>query len=508
MDLNAEQKLAILAKIADLVANGEDPAAVLNSVLALLSHKMRLIRSAIALVNPETGQIRIEAAWGMAPEQQKRGEYLRGEGITGQVVSSGEPRILPNPSREPGFLNRTQSRSLGAEDISFLCLPLKLGSQTIGALLVDLPMSGETELRTALDFLKLAAAFLANVASRGRSIMTSSTNLTNSSGFVGSSDAIRQLLDQIALVAPSHTSVLLQGESGVGKELAAKAIHKGSPRVDRPFVAINCAALPETLIESELFGHERGAFTGAAQMRRGRFEQANGGTLFLDEIGELSLLVQAKLLRVLQEGTFARVGGMESLSCDVRIIAATNRDLAKMVELGSFRRDLFYRLNVFPISLPPLRERKEDILPLANHFLEKFAKIDNASKPGLALETMTLLESYDWPGNVRELQNVMERASILAGHEKLILPGHLPAELCSSSTPNQPRGEGQNAAVDLAAKVEELERTAIVNALACTGGHMGNAAAMLHLTCRVLGLRMAKYGLNYKNYRNNSSQLS
>lgn len=309
-------------------------------------------------------------------------------------------------------------------------------------------------------------------------------------GFIGSSQALRNTCEQIAIVAPSPTTVLLQGESGVGKELAARAIHLNSMVKSGPFISVNCAALPESLIESELFGHERGAFTGATHMHRGRFERANGGTLFLDEIGELSPAIQAKLLRALQERSFERLGAMTTVFFDARIIAATNRDLAQMVENGSFRRDLFYRLNVFVIKMPPLRERPEDILPLASHFLNSHIRGIQFSK-----EAIEFMQAHDWPGNARELENAMERAALLLGKDTLLLPDHLPAEVVGGHS--APPQEG----LKIPKKIANMERADIVSALGASAGRLNKAAAMLGLSERQLGCRLRKYGISYKDFR-------
>lgn len=312
--------------------------------------------------------------------------------------------------------------------------------------------------------------------------------------------------EQIAQVASSSTTVFLHGESGTGKELAARAIHASSSRSNGPFISLNCAALPENLIESELFGHEKGAFTGASGVRKGRFELADGGTLFLDEVGELSLITQAKLLRVLQERSFERLGGMSSIAVDVRIITATNRSLLDMVEKGTFRRDLYYRLNVFPIHMPSLRERQNDIQPLAVHFVDKYATSSKRHGIRLSLTVMDMLQRYDWPGNIRELENVIERAVLLVGQEGLILPQHLPMELHSPHCPVHVGNKKNESAPFMASgtlqeRLDELERACISEALSRYGGHMGHAAQALGLTERVMALRMKKYGISYKSFR-------
>ncbi|WP_347490685.1 sigma-54-dependent transcriptional regulator [Desulfoscipio sp. XC116] len=308
---------------------------------------------------------------------------------------------------------------------------------------------------------------------------------------VGQSKIMQEIIALIEKVAHSNASVLITGESGTGKEVAAVAIHNNSKRHNAPFVTVNCAALPEQLLESELFGHERGAFTGAISRKLGRFELADKGTIFLDEIAEMSLNMQAKLLRVLQEKTFERVGGTETLSVDVRVIAATNRQLNEAITKGEFREDLFYRLNVIHIHLPPLRERKEDIPLLAKHFLNKFGpayQVENIS-----VEAMELLCSYNWPGNIRELQNVIERAAIIC-HSTTINTEHLPRELYASPKPSSGLVlEFPEQGISL----EEVEKELILKALQKSGGNQTKAAQLLGITRSALLYRSQKYGITW-----------
>jgi two-component system response regulator FlrC len=285
-------------------------------------------------------------------------------------------------------------------------------------------------------------------------------------------------------VAPTDSTVLVTGETGTGKELVARLIHRWSPRADQAFVAVNCAALAETLLESELFGHEKGAFTGAIAQRRGRFEMAHGGTLFLDEVGEMSPALQAKLLRVLQERTLERVGGTKTVTVDVRVIGATNRDLQQMVATRTFRDDLFYRLSVFPIPLPPLRERPSDIIPLAEHILGQVTRRLGKRIIGFSPEAATTLTQYRWPGNIRELQNVVERAAILCQADH-IEPAHL-----NLSAPSLP------AADDAPKILKDLEREAIVSALAACHGNRREAAKQLGIGLRTLYIRLREYGIS------------
>ena len=315
---------------------------------------------------------------------------------------------------------------------------------------------------------------------------------------------MQQVYARIDQVARSSATVLLRGESGTGKELAALAIHAASPRANRPFITLNCAALPEALVENELFGHERGAFTGAQGLYRGRFEQADGGTLFLDEVGDLPPLTQAKLLRVIQERSYERLGGTETRRADVRLITATNRPLEDMVHQGTFRGDLYYSLNVFPIELPPLRERSGDIALLADHFMKKFAAAGGQTEMHLSLSAADMLQRYEWPGNIRELENIMERAVLLAGEEGVILPQHLPPDLhskgCPISAPGPRRAQGR-AIGPLQPRLDELEKGCILEALRRHEGNMGKAARELGLTDRIMALRMKKYGITYKEFR-------
>lgn len=526
----AQDWLALLYSLTQLIETSGNQTKVLSLALKLIAQNLGILRGSIAIITPTTGKIRINAAYGLNQSQQKRGEYLLGEGITGKVITQGEAFYIEDVSKDPLFLNRTQARDLEKEQISFLCVPICLQGQPVGALSIDIlreniaGLSNDHSLPTPaqlLSFLEIIAGLLAHAAYDSQELLMNNSEF-RPKDFVGNSECMRQVYKQIAIVSPSLTTVFLHGESGTGKEMAARAIHEGSSRKNGPFITLNCAALPENLIESELFGHEKGAFTGAIQTRKGRFELANGGTLFLDEIGELSPFVQAKLLRVLQERSFERLGGMHTIHTDARLITATNRDLGSMVNTGEFRRDLLYRLNVFPIYLPPLRERKEDILPLAAYFLKQFAK--DKKVPMLSLEAMKILETHSWPGNIRELQNVMERACILVGYlpfneHQLIEPQHLTgigikglansrADLVndtdlSKETFSQNFNHNQNPEFrqSLSEKMDNLEKNLIMDAVARCNGKLNKAAQNLGISQRILGLRMKKYKLDYKNYR-------
>ncbi len=472
-------------------------------------------RVLLVLLSPVDGDIYIEAAAGISSEQKEQGHYVVGEGVVGKVIQTGKPMFIHDVMHNPLFLNRTHARQ-EREKISFLCVPIKLNDKVIGALGIDRPSDGVVDSEHEERMLSVIAnSFVPYIRLHQSTMQRQSeepvripkpSSSKSARYLVGNSEAMQLIFERINQAAPSSTTVMLRGESGTGKELVARALHENSSRKNEAFITLNCAALPESLVESELFGHEKGAFTGALHTRKGRFEMAHKGTLFLDEVGELSQTTQARLLRVLQERSFERVGSVQSHHIDVRIITATNRPLEEMVEDGSFRKDLYYRLNVFSINLPPLRERKSDILLLVEHFLTLFAKQNNVEKAKLSLAASDMLQKYSWPGNIRELENVIERAMLLIGKNAYILPQHLPLELHSSECPlNMKKVKNDSVAFShmgtLPEQVEELEKKLITKALETHKGHMGAAAAALAITERIMGQRMRKYSLDYKDFR-------
>ena len=368
-------ELTLLFEITETLSTVGPLPRTLQRILQILAQRMGMHRGTVSILNPETSQLQIEVAHGLTAEARKRGRYKLGEGITGRVVESGEPAVVPVVSQEPLFLNRTRSRgSREKDEISFICVPININHQTIGALSVD-RLHRDLDLDHDLRLLTIIASIIAQTVNNILLIDREKERLQNENlklkgqlqeryqmgNIIGTSGRMRQVFEMIDRVAKSNATILIRGESGTGKELVASAVHYNSLRADKPFIKVNVAALPETLVESELFGHERGAFTGALQRKQGRFELAQGGTIFLDEIGDLSPNVQLKLLRVIQEREFTRLGGTTTLKADVRLLAATHRDLEQALTKGTFREDLYYRLNVFPIYLPPLRERMADI---------------------------------------------------------------------------------------------------------------------------------------------------
>jgi Nif-specific regulatory protein len=475
--------------------------AALHRVLETLERHHGMIGSAVTLLAEDSGEIHIEASNGTTSDAHPR--HRLGEGITGRVIESGKPIVVPQVSREPALARRK-----GGQEMSFICVPIVLSRKPVGALGIDLRFKKDRDYDRSVKFLKVVASMIAQALKVQRSVDAERRRLLDEnihlqqelkeryefSNIIGTSGPMRQVYEQIAQVARTNTTVLIRGESGTGKELIAHAIHYNSLRARRPFVKVSCAALPDTLIESELFGFEKGAFTGAQARKKGRFEMAEGGTLFLDEIGDLNLSTQVKLLRVLQEREFERLGGTETIKVNVRLIAATNKDLEQAIAEGSFREDLYYRLNVFAIFVPPLRERKPDVLLLADHFLGKYAREHAKSIKRISTPAIDMLTSYHWPGNVRELENCIERAALVCeGH--VIHGHHLPPTLQTASA------SGTVTRLSLSAAIEAFEKDLILDALKTTRGNRARAAALLDTTERILGYKVKKYGIDGRRFR-------
>ncbi|HEX2974000.1 MAG TPA: sigma 54-interacting transcriptional regulator [Tepidisphaeraceae bacterium] len=422
--------MAILTEIGQILSSTLDLRAAFMQTMQVLKTKLDMSRGTLVLLDDSTGRLRIQAAMGLTPDEIERGVYALGEGITGNVVATGRARIIPDVRKEPDFLNRTSARDLDSLEsaISYLCVPIKVEGRTTGALGIDKPFSNSERLANDHTFLTIVAAFLAQAIQINRMVMRQKEELLEENNqlraqvrdryrfenIIGDSPAMHEVFATVGQVANSRATVLLMGETGTGKEMIAKAIHYNSPRKDKAFVRVNCGALSGTLLESELFGHVKGSFTGAIRDKIGRFEGADAGTIFLDEIGTLEPQLQVKLLRVLQEREFERVGDMQTVKVDVRVIAATNLDLQEEVARGNFREDLFYRLNVVTIYLPPLRNRREDIPRLIDFFLDKYNNINGRHLKRISREMLSVLLRYPWPGNVRELENAVERAVVLS----------------------------------------------------------------------------------------------
>jgi len=430
---HSDYQMAILTRVGQILTSSPELNTAFAEIMQLLIEHMDMQRGSLVLLDESTGRLRIKAAVGLTPEEMERGTYAIGEGVTGNVVATGRARVVPDIRKEPDFLNRTFSRDLAhlTQPVSFLCVPIRIEGRTVGALSCDKYFVSEEQLQSDAVFLGIISAFLSQAIQFNRLVMRQKEELLEENrqlraqvrdrfrfeNIIGDSPAMYEVFATVGQVANSRATVLLLGETGTGKEMIAKAIHYNSPRRDRPFVRVNCGALSDTLLESELFGHVKGSFTGAIRDKVGRFEAADGGTIFLDEIGTLNPQLQVKLLRVLQEREFERVGDTQTVKVDVRVIAATNVDLQEEVARGRFREDLFYRLNVVTIYLPPLRNRREDIPRLIDHFLDKYNAINGRNLRRMSREVLGALLRYPWPGNVRELENAIERAVVLSRGE-------------------------------------------------------------------------------------------
>ncbi len=481
----------------------------LYRVLDILSSSMDMVRGTITLLDPVRNEIHIEVAHGITRSAIERVRYKLGEGVTGRVIETGKAVAIPRISEEPRFLDRTASRKRQqTREISFFCVPIKKGNQVIGALSVDRPYDENYALDDGRRLLSVIATMIAShvikletirlenerLRDENRRLQGELKNKYTISNIIGNSNRMREVFQMVSQVCRSNATVLIRGESGTGKELVANSIHYNSPRASALFVKVNCAALPSNLIESELFGHEKGAFTGAIKQKIGKFEMAHRGTIFLDEIGSINLDVQANLLRILQEKEFDRVGGQRTLKVDVRVIAATNKNLEQAVEEGTFRGDLYYRLNVFPIYMPPLRERKTDMLLLADFFLEKYAKENHKDIRRFSTPAIDMLMQYHWPGNVRELENCIERAVLLC-EEGVIHSYHLPPTLQTGQE------SGTLPALSLEGAVANLEKEMLIDALKNTRGNITNAARILQTTVRKFAYKAQQHGVDYRHYR-------
>ena len=517
----AEHESLLVREILKHIGRSLDPAEAVREMLHLLSELLGLNRGRVLLFDPGSKELVIRYAYGLTRAEIRRGRFAPGEGVTGQVFRTGEPAIIQDIDAEPAFLCRTVERErLPQETVAYLALPIESGGHIVGVLGVHRLRRRDRALADDLAMLRVVATLVGQVLQISRLVaertaalesenrelkaaLERTTAAARASGIIGESPQVVAALSAIERVAPTDASVLLLGESGTGKELFARALHLLSPRRDQPFVKVNCAAIPDALFESELFGHEKGAFTGATAARPGKFELAHGGTLFLDEVGELPLPMQAKLLRTLQERVVERVGGSRERPVDVRIVAATNRDLQQLVSDGMFRLDLFYRLNVVPLTLPALRERPDDVRELARHFT---SRLNQAYQRNVTLTqgAIDALARFDWPGNVRQLANVLERVVLLAES----------GAVTAAEVGRVLAGESRVAAPDVDATpavapakfgryraVSGSDRVRIDDALAATRGNKSAAAQSLGMTLRQLEYRVKQLGIDPARHR-------
>ena len=509
----------MLFRVSQVLSRSLDFHQTLREVLRTLEISGHLSGGMVSVVDPDTGDLTVHAVHGLDSEIYEPVRYQPGEGVIGMILEGGRSFAIARLGDEPRFLNRL---GLYDKDLPFIAAPIQVGGTLQGVLAVQPDQPDDGLLEERVRFVEMVANLIGqNVrlsleVERERTVLAEERDslrrtVRQKHGFdnlVGHSDSMRRIFDQIRMVAKWPTTVLIRGETGTGKELIANAIHYNSPRARGPYVRLNCASLPENLLESELFGHEKGSFTGAVSSRKGRFEMADGGTLFLDEIGEISPAFQAKLLRVLQEGELERVGGSRTIKVDVRLIAATHRDLEAAVEAGEFREDLYYRLNVMPILPPPLRDRMEDLPEIARHLLERLGGIQ--SRPlTLTTAAQRRLGQHPWPGNVRELENCLERAAVMS------MNGEIDVDLIRIDKPRVGPGRGAQGAVaaapafraqpvadteadEVAPGTEQSERQRVVAALEQAGWVQARAARLLGMTPRQIAYRIQTLDIQVK----------
>jgi Nif-specific regulatory protein len=516
----AELELTILDEISRVLGSTLDLRRIFDEIMNILAARLEMRRGTLVLMDDSARRLNIEAAHGLTDEEKRRGTYKVGEGITGMAVEQGTPIVVPDIRKDPRFLNRTGARARDRHDIiSFICIPIRIESRVVGALSVDKPFTDESTLEKDRRLITIIASIVSQALKINQMVRLETETLKEQNvqlrrelkgqyqfhNIVGVSGAMKEVFDATARVARSKASVLLRGETGTGKELIARAIHYNSDRADKPFVRVNCGALTESLLETELFGHVKGAFTGAIHEKKGLFEVADKGTLFLDEVSEMSPSLQVKFLRVLEEKELKRVGGTETIRVDCRIIAATNRDLEELIKQDRFREDLYYRLNVVPIYLPPLRERREDIPLLVSHLLDKHNKENQKHVTQIEPGAMALLLQYPWPGNVRELDNYIARAIVLSAGDTLTTE-MLPANVRSYhefSGHNAPPGNsildqlfGSHGAIissDATGLIARMEKALIERVLKLTNNVQTEAARILGVNRNTLRNKIKGY---------------
>ncbi len=501
-------KLSMLVEINNAIGRNFNLIESLMATLKILQKSYNVKSGAVFLMDEDNVTLSMAASIGYH-EKMAKTKFRLGEGLTGRIAETGKPIVSPQVSKEPLFLNRMSSWDKRRDrEQSFIGVPVILDYDTLGVLIVNLPYNPKRDYDAAKKFLSLVASALVQTIKLDKirkkdrqELLSESVKIQEKlqdefsfNNIIGNSHEMRDVYEKVTQVARADTTVLIRGESGTGKELIAQAIHYNSLRADKPFIRVNCAAIPETLIETEFFGHEKGAFTDAKTQKKGRFELADGGTIFLDEIGDLSPMTQVKLLRVLQEQEFERVGGTQPIIVDVRVIAATNATLEEKMQTGTFREDLYYRLNVFSILLPPLRDRQTDILLLADHFMIKYGRKHNKAIKRISTPAIDMLRQYHWPGNVRELENCIERA-VLVCDDQVIHAYHLPPTLqTAESSGTVPR-------MSLDAAVANYEKELIQDALKSTRGNRAKAARLLDTTERIIGYKVLKYDIDCKRFK-------
>jgi Nif-specific regulatory protein len=486
-----------LKEISTWVSSVLDVDELLELIIDTATRMTRAKASSLLLLDRKTKKLYFKVATGEKKDEVRKYELDLGKGIAGIVAETGEPLLITDVKEDPRWFKEI-SQSIGFETRSIACVPMRVDGQILGVVEIIDKEDGSPilleDMKNLTAYADLASMAVSNaqkidqVKKENRDLRE---ELGNKYRIVGESETLKKVVSDALKVANSKTSTLILGESGAGKEMLARLIHRAGPRRSKPLIILNCAALPETLLEAELFGHEKGAFTGAMTRKIGKFELADSGTLFLDEIGEMSPGMQAKLLQVLQEGLFFRVGGNTPISVDVRVISATNRNIDQEVAEGRFREDLFYRLNVVRIHIPALRERKEDIPLLAEYFLELFKQEKGLQHLTISEKAMEKMMRYDWPGNVRELKNAMERAVVM-GNDDEIMPQDLPISGQKIDTP------GMEFGLTLKDALDKFKKGFITLNLEHTGGNRSQAAKKMDIQRTYLSRLISKYNLDSK----------
>ncbi len=505
-----ETELLLLFEISRRINNTIFVKDVLNPIMEMIASYLGAERSYISILNRKKQRIFIEASYGITYEIQQLGSYLIGEGITGEVVKTGKPVYISKLNNAAGFVNKTQIslKNKDNTDKSFICVPIHVDKDVLGTLSITIAYNPQLNSEEIIRLLMVIGSLIAQAVrarqdkieeierlkEENKQLQIELKDQFASHNIIGNSAKIKEVFKLITQVAKTQATVLIRGESGVGKELVADAIHYGSKQLNKPFIKVNCSALPESLIESELFGHEKGAFTGAENQKKGRFELAHNGTIFLDEIGDLPANIQVKLLRVIQEKQFERLGGVTTINTNVRIIAATNRNLEEAIINNSFREDLYYRLNVFPIFIPPLRERISEIPILVDHFIEKCNKKNGTRVLRISSSALEMMMIYSWPGNIRELENCIERATLLSD-DQVIRSHNLPPSLQTALSSNTE----VTGRLDLV--LEKIEKQILIDALTGSKGNIFKSAKDLGISNRKMGLRIEKYGIDVNKYK-------
>jgi Nif-specific regulatory protein len=521
----AEQEITVLLEAAKLIGKSRDPDGAIYRILGLLSQLLGLNRGRVLLPDPESGQLRIRHAYGLTEQERVRGAYRLGEGVTGRVLKTGQVALIQDIDNEPEYLARAVDRAtLPQETVAYIAVPIVQDEATVGVLAVHRLRRRSRQFKDDLNVLRVVAAMIGQILHINRLIAESTAELVSENrylkraldtqgakyGLLGESAALQHVLKQVHRIADTQATVLITGDSGTGKEKVARMIHQISQRSDRPFISINCAAIPPDLLESELFGHEKGSFTGATGAKAGKVLLADGGTLFLDEIGDMPQALQSKILRVLQERVVQPIGAAREIPVDLRVIAATHKNLQLAVSQGQFRLDLFYRLNVIPLYMPSLRDRAGDVRLLTRHFLDQYNH-RHGWNVVLREGVLERLEAFDWPGNIRQLENVLERAVLLCSTGQIdvaLIEGILHDESRVSApvkVPREFRGPGaavahlpsvHDSSIRPYQRVRPTESESLLDAIRRCGGNKTRAALSLGLTPRQLRYRLKKLGLD------------